>query len=315
METIYVVIIASLLVASYVASGIVMVHENFHIVTELFGKKWKELGPGIKWIPPLIVRKAHIVFMGTFPYELKLGSDGPGGDVVEFADESSIVAVIIHFKIIKPMKAVYVAASPDELMLMVIDLFDSVIRGFLRGFTVQDADKYKNKFSLEVIAQGVKLAEGEELVPLDETAFGKKLAEWGIKPELISIKDIGLPERIMEQMRRTMQVAKDLEIATSELDVANKVALKAEIVAKSKREVTVIEAKGEKEAMQELAEGETARLKKLMENGLSANDAANHIIELEKTEALKKAGSVTWVGGNTDLASIGAAIGAGLKSK
>ncbi|PKM88211.1 hypothetical protein CVU83_02055 [Candidatus Falkowbacteria bacterium HGW-Falkowbacteria-2] len=296
----------------YLISGVVVVRENHAVVVELFGKFWKVFEPGLNWRPSLFSKIAHNVFTGTFPYDLDLGGEGLGGDAVEFKDESANVFVIIQFVIVDPKLAAYAAKDPPSFIRMVQDLFDSVVRGFLGGFKVMEADKLKNTFTLDVIAQGVRLKKTQTPKAIKDTLFGQKLAQWGVVPTLISIQDIGLPERIMAQMRRTMQVAKDLEIAEAEIKVAEAEAAKALVVAENSKQIEVISAEGRKKATEMMAEATALRIQKLIEQGVDPNQASQLVADLENVEALKRAGNVTWIGGNTDLAKLGAHIGAGM---
>lgn len=307
-----------ILVSGFIA-GFRLVPQNWHFVISRFGKYHKTWVAGLHWFFPWIIfRIDGKVYMGEQSMDLALGDpQALGGGVVDFINESSPVKVKLHYKFTDAYKALYNADYPLRILE---NLTDGLVRSFLSHYTISEANKLKSSFNLEVLASGTVIELGDNNRP-KETSLKKELVntdyflalqDIGITPLRLIIVDIELTDVILRERSRILQADTDLKVAEREIKIEEKRKESAIVRAGAKKEEITIIADGEAEALERLGAAMLSQVNDLV-GPLGAPQAAKHIQELRKFEAMEKSGNLTWIEGSKD-SQRGAELGAGLSS-
>jgi regulator of protease activity HflC (stomatin/prohibitin superfamily) len=305
-----------------IIKGLEVVNENWKFMFSVFGDYQEEWGDGLHWRFPLfgITSIDAEVFLGDQFLEMGLGDpNAVGGGKVDFIDESASLDAFLHYQIVDPYKAVYGVA---DLVGMIAQEADAALRSFLALYTIEDANELKSHFSLENISTATKVLRDQngQAISAQVSAqdfknsdFYKSLMEWGVKPKAFIIRDIEMPERIILQRRRALEADMDLKVAKVEVEKAKEFASAQLIKANADRKTTVEVMTGKAEGTERLALAMAKQIKDLMNQGMSAEKAADYLLGTQKAEAMKTAEKLTYIE-NSSAASQGAAFGSGFNS-
>lgn len=319
-------IILLILVGALLVFFILTVFVGFHFVPQKyeysiskFGKYYQTWKAGLHWKFPWFgfIKIDAKVFMGEQALELSLGKAGASGGVVDFRDESAPVEGYLYMRIFDSKAATY---DVDDVLLRSEETADAALRSFLAQYDVEEANEIKSDFNLPLIASAVKLvkdANGQIIPPvvppLNTTHFSQVLDRWGVEPLAFVLTDIDLPARIIEQRRRQLEAAMNVEVSAQDVKKAKNEAKTALIKAEAARKAEVLRATGEASGMDKISAAMAKRIKDLVAEGMKVDAAAIYVKELAKTEALKNAKQVIWTEGSS-MAASGAAFGAGFNS-
>ncbi|MBN2884384.1 SPFH/Band 7/PHB domain protein [Patescibacteria group bacterium] len=277
----------------------------------MFKKHWKICSPGLCWRFRWFSEIDAKVFMGDQSVQLPLGRPDTGGGLVNFKDESASMDITLYFRIVNSYRAAY---KTDDVVKMITDWGDDVIRSFLALFSIEEVNVLKNNSDIGWIAAGNKPIEGANAPDLKQSQFYVTLMSWGVEPLYFIIGDTDMPEAIVEQVKRKQKAKIDIEVSFLEVEVKKNEAEKVLVAARADKKAEVLRATGVAEGMDKISKAMAFRIKELVDkNGMTEAAAREHVILLAKMDALKGSNQVIWSEGNS-AASQGAAFGAGFNS-
>ena len=290
-----------------VIDGWTIVPQQYEYVIEIFGRYiGKPLGAGPYLFFPLFgfVVIRFEVFLGDQLMELYLDDDvdeGFGGDDVKFKDCSSSLVAHLYFRIADSQSSSY---NINELFPALEQKADNLLRSFLGIYTLEDTIKLKGVFNLEAMAVMADFCPHEtvskEALPLLQVDIDKKWPEsdfyrsrtrWGVKPISLVITDVKLtPE--LEKMWQAI------------------------LAAETSKKTTIIRAEGEKQSEILDGEGRAAKIRAIINAGVSGDKTADYLVQDKKWEAIQKSQSSDKViiieGNDNSIAGQGAKLGVGL---
>lgn len=287
-----------------VRSGMTSVPENHEYTIEVFGKYVDTWDAGLHFLFPLggVMSIGCIVYKGTQTMKI---FGGEGKDV-DFKDGSAPIEAFVHLRLVDSKLATY---AINDVFGAVADQMESVARSYLSGLKLEEANTLKNQLDLEVILREVMPTNGK----IDRSLLGGNVSdhevirvmreEWGVEIDRIIISDIILSEKIIELRAKLMEMEKRKEVAAVEAGAKL-------IEASGDKNVMVIRAKGEKEALALVGAGLAEQVKAASKAGLLSTEAAHLIVETQKWKAAGGENNTLIIeGGGT--ASAGAAFGFG----
>lgn len=294
------------ILVSSVISGWTIVPQQHEYVVEIFGRyigRPLSAGPYVffPWFGFVVIRLD--AYIGDQQMKLYLDdniNEGYGGDDVKFKDCSSSLVAHLYFRIVDSKSAAY---AIDDLYEALEQKADNLLRSFLGIYTLNEVIKLKGVFSLESIAVMADFCPNEtvskEALPLVQADIDKKwpesdfclsLTRWGVKPISLVITDVKLTLEI-EQMWQAI------------------------LAAETRKKATIIRAEGEKQSEILDGEGKAAKIKAIINAGVSGEKATDYLVQDKKWEAIQNSQSsdkVIIIEGNDSVAGQGAKLGAGL---
>lgn len=277
-------------------------------VIEKFGEYYTMMGPGLRFVFPWFnfYKVEHRVYTGEmkmmlFEDEVDDEEDYKEG-IIDFKDESAKVEAFFFFKVTDDSekeikKAAYETNEPIEYVKVIAE---SVLRGFLAHYTLFEANELKGFIDLNEVFL-MKGPEDIKEVTNDDnwrnTKHGRKLLSWGFTPISFSIRDIKIPNRVIEKKSDLMKAKNDSKIA------------------EFKKEVKIKLSEGDAEALKNMSNSRANEVQMLMkETEMTVQEAILFITDRRKYEAMAKAGNVTWIEGLDDKIKKGASFGIGFDS-
>ena len=327
-----ILIITAVVIAIYIATAIgtslKQVPNKFVWVTEIFGEYAKELKAGLNFIVPFGLEKiSSQVFLGQQIMALYLDEqvkDGFGEGDVEFKDCSGVgVSAYLYFQLDDPKKATY---EINALFEAIEEKADGILRVNFMMYTLDEAMNLKGKFNLYNIACYTDLKKNTVSVlpnntvpalPNNTTADATKedfensdfylsLKEFGVTPKSFVIADFRLPQGIIDQRAKKLEIEKDLEVA--------KVTL---IKSRTEKKTAIVQAEGRSQAKILEGKGEAGRIGAiLLSLKLEPEQSARYLTEMRKWDAIsesKSADKVILIEENGQ-ASSGAKFGTGFSA-
>jgi len=243
--------------------------------------------------------------MGTQKMELYLdekATDQYGGGDVEFKDCSSPISAFFYFEINDAQKATY---NIDDVLSGIEEKADHLLRAFLGMYPIDKAIVLKSSFTPAIIASCIDLVKNPATVvtqaQFETTEFYTTLQEWGVTVKDFVISDIKLPASVKAKREEILTAEKDLEIA--EIDKRTAVA---------KKQITITNAEGTKQATILEGQGEGEKLETILQKtGATGKDVIELMIQQTKWDAVKNTKGSVIITAGTDMPSLGAAFGAG----
>ena len=287
-----------------------MVPEKWEYLISRFKKYYCTKKAGLYWLPFGFFKLDHKVFMGEQALPLSLGRDGFGGGIVDFKDGSAPVEAFFYFRIFDSFKAAY---STADILRMIEEKADGVLRSFLAQYDTEEANELKNGFNLGIISSMTRCIPGGPIPTVTSSDFYKILRNWGIDPVSFTVTDIELPQAIIEQRQRVLQATKDVEVAKLEIKKAEHKAETTLIEADAAQKAVILKYTGEAKGMGEITTAMADRIEALIKRGMKPQEAADYVVNITKAEALKNSQQVTWIE-SSESASKGASFGAGINS-
>ena len=161
----------------------------------------------------------------------------------------------------------------------------------------------------------IKLNEASEN-SYSNTDYCKRLQELGLKATSLVISDIESSKEIEDERQKLLKAEVEIDVTKKN---AEKVKIENEILiakAEAQKAVAVLEAEAEKLGQVLKGEGQADQIKKLIDAGISEEEATDLLINYWKWKALEKGNNnVTLIEGADDgKASEGAKFGAGFMS-
>ncbi len=315
----------SLCAVFVVKSSIEEVKETWNVVTELFGQYERILGPGIHFLWPFCEKAVSRVYMGEEMMDLnlvKFDADNKVIDGLEFKDCSEIgVKACLYYQIVDAKAATY---NISDLLGAISEKAESVLRGNLVIYNLDDAMSFRDKFTKEIIACFTNLVPDQTTPPTpvamptqaeyEASEFYLSLMRLGVMPQQFSIAKYYLPEKIIAQREKKLNMDTEIKVAELELKKA-KVIQKAEVVkAQTEEKTTVIKARGKSRAQELVGVGDAKKITSILTAAdLQAGQSAGVIAELAKWDAISNSKSnekVILLEGKSEVAN-GAAFGVG----
>lgn len=301
------------------------VSNEWNAVTEVLGQYGRTLEPGLHFLWPFCEETVSIVYMGQQMMDLDLvefDADGKVIDGLEFKDCSEIgVKATFYYQITKAKEATY---NINNLHGAISEKAESVLRENFVLYNLDEAMSFKNKFNKETISCYTNLVPVVTNPPTpivmptqaeyEASEFYLSLTGFGVTPKKFSIAKYYLPEKIILQREKKLNIDTEIDLAGLELKKA-KAIQKAEVVkAETEEKTTIIKARGKSRAQQLAGEGEAKKIVSILgAASLQAGQSAGVITELAKWDAIsnsKSTDKVIIVEGKSEVAN-GAAFGTG----
>jgi len=222
MEGLILFIVLAVLVGVFISMGITMIPQRRAMVIERLGKFHRVLNPGLNLIIPFVDQPRPITMLQfegkqkVVRTETKIDLreillDFPSQAVVTRDNVGVTIDGVIYYQIMDPQASVYGA---ENLVLAIQTLAQTTLRSEIGKMELDDI--FENRETINKQMEAV----------MDEA--GQK---WGLKVNRVEIRDISMPEDIVQAMNQQM-------------------------VAERTRRATVREAEGYKEAEIRRAEGD-----------------------------------------------------------
>lgn len=229
----FISLIGIAILALFLITGWYTVDESEQAALITFGKVEETITePGLKFKMPWPIQRVVILSRGT--YNLQVGYEEEGGEVVEFSDEAKMITgdehiifadLAVQWRITDPEKYLYSTEKPEQILH---DATSATLRGVIGSSIVDDAltDK-RPAIEAEVFEKLVSLLEVYEI---------------GISIQDVKLQDVELPT---EEVRRAFTKVTDArEERLTKINEANRY-----------RNQLINEAKGEIDAIMSRAEG------------------------------------------------------------
>ncbi len=296
-----------------VSSGLTIIPENWEYNIEILGQYLGyplEAGPHIFFRLFGVVRIRSKVFKGQQLMKLFLNDQittGFGGGSVEFKDCSSSLRVSLYLQIMKSDLSTY---AVQNLFKAVEEKTDSLVRGFLGDYTLEEAIEMNGDFTILTIVLGSAFlksnpTDDEIKARWENSDYYKTLFSWGIMPVSLALADFELTPALEEKRVLILQAEKELEIA----EIKRKQALidKATAIIKGEanREIQILEGEGQAKKILEISS----------KTGIPVGEVTYFLLKNKQWEAVENASNtqktVIIESGNEAIKQ-GALIGAGM---
>ena len=249
MEGLLTFVVLAVLVGVFLSLGITMIPQRRAMVIERLGKFHRVLNPGLNLIIPFIYQPRPITilqFKGNEKIvrtENKIDMreillDFPSQSVVTRDNVGVTIDGVIYYQIMDPQSAVYGA---ENLVLAIQTLAQTTLRSEIGKMELDDIFENRETINSQM-----------------ETVMDEAGQKWGLKVNRVEIRDISMPDDIVQAMnqqmvaertrRATVREAegyKEAEIRRAEGDRDAAIAR-----AEGDRQEAVLRAQGEREAIQ-----------------------------------------------------------------
>lgn len=293
MAMLTILIILTIFVLVFVASGLKIIQQAETMVIERLGKYHKTLNSGVNMLWPFFDKARAIDWKHT--------RELPGGEIIiqriqvrridlretvyDFPRQNVItkdnvvieINALLYFQITDPVKAVYeIANLPNAIEKLTQTTLRNVIGELDLDQTLASRDTINSK--LKAI--------------LDEATD-----KWGVKVNRVELQDINPPKDIKDAMEKQMRAERDRRAAIliAEGSKKSKI-LEAEGTkesdinrAEGEKKSSILIAEGVAEARIKIAQAEAEAIKKITESiTASKGDPANYLIAVRYIETLKE---------------------------
>ena len=204
------ILFASILVGVFILAGIRIVFEYKRALKFRFGKYIKILGPGFRWIIPLV---ETVQFVDIRVITINILSQ----EVMTEDNVPSSIDGVVFFKIIDPEKSVL---EVEDYKFAITQLAQAALRDVC------------GKVELDTI-----LSKREEMGKNIKSIVEKETQEWGIDIIDVKIKDIQLPENMRRMMANQAEAERSrrarIILALAEEQAAGKLLEAGKLIDKS----------------------------------------------------------------------------------
>jgi regulator of protease activity HflC (stomatin/prohibitin superfamily) len=249
------------------------VSEGMQYTVERLGKYSRTLGPGLRFLLPLLEHISNKVDMR------EQVMDVPRQEVITKDNATISVDGILFYRIFDAESATYQVSDLDEAIMQ---LTVTNIRTVMGSMDLDDLLSKRNAIN-------------EKLFEVVDEATDP----WGVKVVRVEIKDISPPANLVEAMARQMKAERDKRAAILEAEGRRKAAIEqAEgekraliLKAESEKEATILEAQAYKEAeiLKAQAHKETNLLNAECHEETTAHEAhAREELAIAKAKAIEK---------------------------
>lgn len=244
MEGLVTFIVLAILVGIFLSMGITMVPQRRAVVIERLGKFHRVLNPGLNLVIPFIDQPRPITilqFKGTEKIvrtDTKIDMreillDFPDQSVVTKDNVGVTIDGVIYYQIMDPQSAVYGA---ENLVLAIQTLAQTTLRSEI------------GKMDLDDIFENREAINKQMAVVMDEA--GQK---WGLKVNRVEIRDISMPEDIVQAMNQQMVAERTRRATVREAEGYKEAEIRR---AEGDRDAAIARAEGDKQESVLRAEGE-----------------------------------------------------------
>ncbi|WP_018937346.1 MULTISPECIES: SPFH domain-containing protein [unclassified Thioalkalivibrio] len=244
MEGLVTFIVLAILVGIFLSMGITMVPQRRAVVIERLGKFHRVLNPGLNLVIPFIDQPRPITilqFKGTEKIvrtDTKIDMreillDFPDQSVVTKDNVGVTIDGVIYYQIMDPQSAVYGA---ENLVLAIQTLAQTTLRSEI------------GKMDLDDIFENRETINKQMAVVMDEA--GQK---WGLKVNRVEIRDISMPEDIVQAMNQQMVAERTRRATVREAEGYKEAEIRR---AEGDRDAAIARAEGDKQESVLRAEGE-----------------------------------------------------------
>lgn len=254
IATVVVVLLLIALLAVYIKNAVQFIPSGEKHIVERLGKYHKTMGPGIKFIVPIIDRVVHKVTTRDIVVDI------PPQNVITKDNANIIVDAIAYINIISPERAIY---EIDDYRKAIETQIQTTLRGIIGEMDLDDAlssrDKIKSRLKASMAAE---------------------LSDWGIELVTMDLEKI----HPSESLQRAMD-----EQAAAERHSRATIAL-----AEGKKKATILEAEGRLEASRRdaqakvvMAEAEQTVIQKLSDVAVESEIPVLYLLGQRYIEAMK----------------------------
>lgn len=311
--------------AATIVKGWTPVPHNHEYIVEYLGKYiGAPLCAGLHilfpWFGFVKIKPKQFLGVQTLPLYLdEQKKEDYGGGSVEFKDSSASLTAFVYFRVVNSALATY---SVDDLRHAVEELTDHILRSFFSAYTIDQAIELKAKIGIREVACLVDFVKEPERVITDvefyNSHYFKTLYSWGVEPTNLAVSDIILPSNILEGREKLFTAEQDRQAAEKQKETALINAKKDLEVAEINKQKAIVDAQALNESSELIGEGEGKRILKIAKvSSLSVSEAAQYFMVINKWEklgAMKDNPNFSMIeGDHNGAASMGAAIGAGMK--
>ncbi|WP_019583822.1 SPFH domain-containing protein [Thioalkalivibrio sp. ALE16] len=258
MEGFITFVVLAVLVGAFLSMGITMVPQRRSMVIERLGKFHRVLTPGLNLIIPFVDRPRPITIL-QFAGEQKIVRtetkidmreillDFPNQAVVTKDNVGVTIDGVIYYQIMDPQAAVYGA---ENLVLAIQTLAQTTLRSEIGKMELDDI--FENRETINKQMEAV----------MDEA--GQK---WGLKVNRVELKDISMPDDIVQAMNQQMVAERTRRATVREAEGYKEAEIRR---AEGDRDAAIARAEGDKQEAVLRAQGEKDAI------GLIVSSLENH---------------------------------------
>ncbi len=247
-------------------SGIKIYKEYERGVKFTLGKFTGVIGPGFKWIWP-VIEKAVTVDLRTKTLEV------PRQDVITKDNATVGVDAVIYYKVTDPAKVVLIV---EDFAYATIRLAQTTLRSIIGDMILDDV-----------------LSKREVINTKLRTTLDEATDKWGVKAEAVEIKEVEPPTAIQEAMTKQMAAERSKRATILEAEGSKQSKI---LQAEGERDANIARSEGERQARILKARGEADAIKLVADSAKSnLSGSALTLWQLKTLEEIGKAPSTKFV--------------------